>query len=295
MQDLMQAVSSIRALLAEAEAALGGGPHAEKARRDAEALTLLALQHEVPGASRAWLIAHEDEAAGVPTIEALGSFVERRLTGEPIQYIGGEAEFYGLLFRVNRDVLIPRPETEHLVERVIALAHGVVRPRIVDVGTGSGAIAIALACKLPEARIVATDVSTRALAVAHENAERNGVARRARFLEGDLLAPVAGEPFDFVVSNPPYVPERDRESLSVEVRDFEPPQALFAADDGLAIYRRLIPQASRVLVPGGYIALEIGFGQREAVRALLAESGFAEMEFTYDLQGIPRVATAPRV
>ena len=284
----------IRALLAEAERSLAAGPHPERARRDAEALLLLALRHDAPDANRAWLIAHEDEAVSPDGSAALSALVNRRLTGEPMQYIAGRMEFYGLPFLVNPDVLIPRPETEHLVEKVIELAQGFAQPRIVDVGAGSGAIAVALACKLPGAQVTATEISERALVVARGNAERNGVSDRIRFLQGDLLEPVTGERFDIVVSNPPYVPERDRVSLSVEVRNYEPAQALFADEDGLAVYRRLIPVAFGALVQGGSIALEIGYGQSDAVRALLADVGFAGIEFTADLQGIPRVASARR-
>ena len=218
--------------------------------------------------------------------------VERRCAGEPIQYIIGETEFYGLPFHVTRDVLIPRPETEHLVEKVLSLAVRFPATRIVDVGTGSGAIAVTLAHKLPQARITAVDLSARALAVAEGNAKRNGVD--LRFLEGDLLAPVAEERFDIVVSNPPYVAATDRDTLSVEVREYEPALALFAGDDGLEIYRRLIPAAFAVLVPGGFLLLEIGFGQSPIIAALIASAGFAQIEFTPDLQGIPRVACARR-
>ncbi len=158
-------------------------------------------------------------------------------------------------------MLIPRPETEHLVEKVLELAANSAEPRIVDVGTGSGIIAVALAHKLPAATITATDLSSSTLAIAQENAERNGVSGRIRFLEGDLLAPVAEEQFEIVVSNPPYVPLSDRASLAVEVRDYEPALALFAGDDGLEVYRRLIPAAFAALTPGGFIALEIGYGQ----------------------------------
>jgi len=168
------------------------------------------------------------------------------------------------------------------------------RPRIVDACTGSGAVAVALARNLLAAQVHATEISAPALAVAQTNAARNGVADRVRFFEGDLLAPVADQPFDLVVSNPPYVPETDRDSLAVEVRDYEPAQALFAGADGLAIYRRLIPAAFAALVPGGFVALEIGFGQQERIGALLAGAGFTGIEFTEDLQKIPRVAVARR-
>jgi len=191
-------------------------------------------------------------------------------------------------------VLIPRPETEHLVEKVLALAGAFPAPRIVDVGTGSGAIAVTLACRLPNAIVTAIDLSAPALAVARQNAERNRVADRIRFLRGDLLAPVAGETFEIIASNPPYVPHGDREAMAVEVREFEPPLALFAGEDGLEAYRRLVPAAFSLLGPGGHLALEIGFGQQQAVTALLVNACYHRIEFLPDLQGIPRVACAQR-
>jgi release factor glutamine methyltransferase len=265
------------------------GPHRDRARRDAETLLLHLL-----GKNRAWMLAHFDDELGYEWAEQYIAMLERRFAGEPIQYILGETEFYRLPFRVAPDVLIPRPETEHVVEKVVALAPQFNRPRIVDVGTGSGAIAVALAHEWADAVVTATDVSASALEVARDNARRTGFADRVRFVEGDLLDPVAGEQFDIVVSNPPYVPDGDRESLAVEVRDYEPGQALFAGADGLDVYRRLIPQALAALVPGGYLVLEIGHGQEPPVGALLAEAGFKDAEFNADLQGIPRVACARR-
>ncbi len=251
-----------------------------------------------------------DDFAGCNAIR-YASLLERRMKGAPIQYITGETEFYGLPFRVTPNVLIPRPETEHLLEKCLALATHMAAPsfrpplpegwestnptspiRILDIGTGSGAIAIALAHNLSSADITATDVSPHALSLAEENAKRNGAA--IRFLQGDLLAPVTGETFDLIVSNPPYVPATDRDSLAVEVRDHEPPLALFAGKDGLEIYRRLIPQAFAALTPGGFIALEIGYGQQPAIHSLLAGTGFTNIEFSPDLQGIPRVAIGQR-
>ena len=273
--------------LAQGETRLKDSPHADRARRDAETLLLHML-----GRDRAFLIAHGDEvltAAGAVRYYAL---IDRRLNGEPIQYIVGEAEFYGLPFHVTHDVLIPRPETEHAVEKVLELAAQFKAPRIVDVGTGSGAIAVALQHKLPQASVVATDLSQDALEVARENAQRNGVADRIRFFAGDLLAAVSAEQFDIAVSNPPYVPEGDHAVLAVEVREFEPALALFAGADGLAIYRRLIPAAHAALAAGGFLVMEIGFTQEAAVRALLAETGFGGIEFIADLQGIPRIACA---
>jgi release factor glutamine methyltransferase len=268
---------------------LGAGPHPEKARRDAEVLLLHAS-----GRSRTDLLAHGEDEFSLAESLRYKSLLDRRAKGEPIQYITGETEFYGLPFRVTPDVLIPRPETEHLVETVVALARSFVAPRIVDIGAGSGAISVALAHHLPKARITTTDLSEAALAIARENVRSNGVADRICFLQGDLLAPLAGEKFDIIVSNPPYVPARDRDSLSVEVREYEPLLALFAGEDGLDIYRRLIPAAFVALTSGGFIALEIGYGQADAVQNFLRAAGFAQIEFTPDLQSIPRVAAAQR-
>ena len=285
---------TIRGLLVEAEVSLAERPHPESARRDAEMLLLHAIREELPDVNLAWLIAHGHETLSARTHANFRARVERRRAGEPIQYITGEAEFYGLSFKVSREVLIPRPETEHLVEKVMELARGFERQRIVDIGTGSGAIAVVLASNLPDVHIHATDVSASAVRVARGNAKRHGVEARVIFRVGDLLTPVAGKRFDLIVSNPPYVPESDRDSLSVEVRDYEPAQALYAGADGLDVYRRLIPAAFGALFHERYLALEIGFGQEAAVNALLAAAGFIGIEFTKDLQGIPRVATARR-
>lgn len=279
---------NIRERLLQAEARLQLGPHPERARRDAETLLLHLI-----GKHRAWLIAHAQDEFGGCTAMGYAALIDRRYAGEPIQYITGECEFYGLPFRVTPAVLIPRPETEHLVEKAIELNRGFpARVRILDVGTGSGAIAIALARALPAAHITAIDLSSQALEIAAFNAQRNGVAERIRFLEGDLLSPVVDEHFDLIVSNPPYVPLTDRPTLAVEVREHEPTLALFSGDDGLNVYRRLIPASAHALSSGGSLALEIGCGQSEAIRDLLAASGFHEIAFTPDLQGIPRVASA---
>jgi len=281
---------TLREWLERGAAELGAGPHPDKARLDAEMLLL----HQA-GKDRAWLIAHlDDDFAGCRAI-GYAAMLDRRAKGEPVQYIVGECEFYGLPFRVTADVLIPRPETELLVEKALALGRLFKGPRIAEVGTGSGAIPVVLANRLHEAQIAAIDVSQAALAIAKENAYRNHVAARIGFLLGDLLNPVAGEVFDLIVSNPPYVSSCDRESLSVEVRNYEPAMALFAGDDGLAVYRRLIPAAFAALAHGGWIALEIGYGQADAVRDLLQTAQFDHIEFSADLQGIPRVATAQRL
>lgn len=279
----------LRDWLENAAAQLLGGPHAERARADAETLLL----HHI-GKNRAWLISYGDDEFGGCASMGYAKLIERRLAGEPIQYIVGECEFYGLPFTVTREVLIPRPETEHSVEKILELAKNFAAPRIVDVGTGSGAIAVAVAHNLPGVKVTATDSSPAALVVARSNAERHGIAERIRFLQGNLLTPVAGEQFEIVVSNPPYVPESDRNTLAVEVREYEPAVALFAGASGLDVYRRLIPSVDAVLVPGGYVVLEIGYGQRNAIAELLKDAGFKEIEFTADLQGIDRVAVGRR-
>jgi release factor glutamine methyltransferase len=242
---------------------------------------------------RATLIAHPERPLSREQQAALQRLVERRLLFEPIQYITGAQEFYGLAFHVTKDVLIPRPETEFLVEAVLArLPHD--RPlRIVDVGTGSGAIAVALAHTLPQVFVTVVDLSAKALAVAKENAQNHALDDRIRFLQSDLLEAVAEEaPFDAIVSNPPYIPDADSPSLHPQVREHEPSQALFAGPNGLEIYKRLIPQADALLQPNGLLALEIGHGQRDAIAALLAD--WRDVAFIADLRQIPRVAVAQR-
>jgi release factor glutamine methyltransferase len=278
---------TLRSILDAAETRLRNGPHPERARQDAEA-----LMRQLLGKNRAWLLTHGDERLSTDHAERYAALIERRAAGEPIQYIAGETEFYGIPFRVAPDVLIPRPETEQLVEKVVEFAPLFRKPRIVDVGAGSGAIAVALAHECPSAEITAIDISSSALQLARWNAGRAGFAERIRFLHGDLLAPVAGEQFDIVASNPPYVPEGDRPTLAVEVRDHEPHVALFAGADGLDVIRRLIPAAFAALAPGGALIFEFGFGQWPAIRELLRDSHFGQIDFVPDLQGIPRVACA---
>jgi release factor glutamine methyltransferase len=202
-----------------------------------------------------------------------------------MQYIVGEQEFFGLVFAVTPDVLIPRPETEHLVEAVLRLER---TANIVDVGTGSGAIAVALAHALPDSRLTAVDISPAALQVARANAQRHGVEDRVAFRQSDLLQSIQGEEFDVVVSNPPYVAEA--EVLEPQVARYEPGSALYAGPTGLEVYERLIPQSSRVLRPGGWLLLEIGSGQAVALRGLLRD--WRHVSFTEDLRGIPRVVQA---
>ncbi|MGC2639667.1 MAG: peptide chain release factor N(5)-glutamine methyltransferase [Acidobacteriaceae bacterium] len=275
-------IDSLKNTLHEAAARLAPS---STARRDAELLLLRAV-----GRDRAWLLAHSEAELPADQRAQFEAWIERRARHEPVQYILGEQEFYGLAMRLTPEVLIPRPETEHLVEAVLGKVSRNAPLRICDVGTGSGAIAVALAHQLPQAQVTAVDVSPAALEIARENAVRHGVVERVRFVVSDLLSAIAGERFDVVVSNPPYVAEG--ETLELQIRDYEPRGALFAGPTGLEIYERLIPQAWQVLVPGGWLLLEIGHGQQPALANLLRE--WDEVSFVADLQGISRVAIARR-
>jgi release factor glutamine methyltransferase len=286
---------TLRELLAGAETQLRSGPHPERARLDTETLLLHSLRSGTEIRSRAWLLVHADDPAESDIQSVFELLIARRLAGEPIQYILGETEFFGLPFTVTPDVLIPRPETEHLVEEVIRLAQNFSRHaslEIADIGTGSGAIAVATAHALQQARITAIDISQSALAVVKRNAERNGVADRIEFLQGDLLEPAADRKFSIIASNPPYVPLKDRDSLAAEVRLHEPHTALFAGEDGLEVYRRLIPEARQHLHAGGWLVMEIGHGQREAIERLLHSHDYTGVHFVADYQQIPRVVLA---
>jgi release factor glutamine methyltransferase len=261
------------------------------ARRDAQMLLGFVLQHD-----QAWLLAHTTDALPPEKYEEFQDLVNRRAAHEPLQYLTGTQEFYGLPLRVTRDTLIPRPETEHLVEAVLAWAATQPQPQhILDIGTGTGAIAIALAKHLPQATVTACDLSAAALAIAKENALNNNVT--IRFVESDLLQAFTTETatdfcFDIIASNPPYIPTSDATDMQPEVRDYEPHNALFAGDDGLAIYTRLIPQAHNALRDGGLLAMEIGFGQRDSLAVLL--QAWNDVHFIDDYAGIPRVVLATK-
>lgn len=264
------------------------------ARRDAETLLAHILQRD-----RAWLYAHPEAELPPADLDRLRSLTARRAAAEPLQYITGQQEFYGLNLRVTPATLIPRPETEFLVEAV--LRHAAQRTtasplHILDVGTGTGAIALALATHLPTAILTAADISTPALDVARDNALRLHLAHRVRFIHSDLLAApeLHTTPFDILVSNPPYVPTADAPTLQTEVLHHEPHTALFAGTDGLSIYRRLIPQAHAALTPNGLLALEFGFGQRDALTHLLPSPHWHSLTFLDDYASIPRIALALR-
>jgi release factor glutamine methyltransferase len=281
---------TIRQALTAATERLVADPHLrDNATRDAELLLLHVLQ--VP---RVTLLAHPDRELTPGEQAVYEDTITRRLHHEPIQYITGQQEFYGLLLNVTPAVLVPRPETEHLVEAVLKLLPTDEPLKIADIGTGSGAIAIALAVHLPHAEITALDISAEALAIAAANAREHNVAGRIRFFQSDLLSALndEAEVFDAVVSNPPYVAETDRATLHPQVRDHEPAAALFAGETGLDIYRRLVPEALNALKPNGLLALEIGYGQQRALMDLLAN--WQEVSFIKDLQNVPRVVLAKR-
>jgi release factor glutamine methyltransferase len=278
---------------------------------------------------RTWLYAHPEDLLDPQTIDSYFSLLHRRAAGEPTQHLTGKQEFWGLEFEVTPDVLIPRPETEHLIE--VALDRLAVRelrsgrdPKltgeglvVVDIGTGSGCIAIALAKELPGAKIYATDISTVALAVAERNATRLGFSNRITFLESNLLSafsnvearyivPVPGaypspdlsspnlRSFDLVISNPPYVSRKEASVLPIEVRDHEPASALYGGEEGYELYGPLILEAAAHLKPGGLLVLELGHDSLPSVRPLLETPEWTNLHITNDLAGIPRVLSADR-
>jgi release factor glutamine methyltransferase len=287
--------------------------------------TELLLMH-VLGRDRAWMYAHVEEPFDAAKSEEFFALIARRAAGEPTQYLTGKQEFWGLEFGVTAAVLIPRPETEHVMEVALArlgqrglqihMDTGAPRERlrVADVGTGSGCLAVALAYELPHADVYATDISEPALAVARRNAVRHGVADRVHFLECDLLdavhnsnqsgartrhtVPASGPHetrFDLIVSNPPYVALEQAPLLQREVRDHEPHQALFGGRTGVEIYGRLIEQARELLRDRGIVALELGHDSADYVRGIFDEqSGWTKVSITMDLAGIPRVLAAER-
>ncbi|MDQ3340998.1 MAG: peptide chain release factor N(5)-glutamine methyltransferase [Myxococcota bacterium] len=215
--------------------------------------------------------------------------IKRRLAGENVSYLLGEAELWGLTLHVNEHVLVPRPDTETLIEVARGVRADRSAPcRVLDLCTGSGAIALALAKELPAATIVATDVSAEAVAIAKKNAERNGFADRVDVRTGDLFAPIAGERFDLIVSNPPYIASAVIATLSAEVRR-EPKLALDGGPDGLAFYDRICGAAREYLLPGGWLCVEHGFDQAETVRERFERAGLTDIAMTHDLGKNPRV------
>ena len=270
----------------------------------------LLLLHVV-GRNRTWLYAHPEEILTDAESRRFFSLIALRAAGEPTQHLTGKQEFWGLEFEVGRDVLIPRPETEHIIEvaldRIALRERRAGRPqksdgaglRIADIGTGSGCIAIALAKELPAAGIVATDISPAALVVAKRNAERHSVSGRIDFCEANLLAPLAAGhsrvAFDLITSNPPYVGRRESATLPREVREHEPHAALFGGEEGYELYAELVTQSAGHLKSGGIVVLELGHNSLPAVQPLLDTSAWTNIGVTNDLAGIPRVIAAERI
>ena len=253
----------------------------DAARLEAELLLAATL-----GLDRVGLYVNFERPLDSSELAAFRERVQRRAGREPVQYILGETEFWSLVFHVTPAVLVPRGDTEFLVEEALPRIEGAAR--VLDVGTGSGAIAVALAHEKPEILVTALDCSLPALEVARDNALRNGVAERVSCLAGELAALPPG-PFDVVVSNPPYIPSGDWEKLMPEVRDHEPRLALDGGEDGLEAYRHLARQAGRILVPGGWLLVEVGIDQAKDVSALFKAGGLVEISQRDDYARIPRV------
>jgi release factor glutamine methyltransferase len=259
-------------------------------RLNAETLLMFVL-----GVSRAYLYAHPERELTSEEQARYSEVVAQRSSGVPSQYIIGHQEFWGLDFVVTPAVLIPRPETEHLVETVLDFAREVERPKIVDVGTGSGCIALALANELKGAEVYAVDLSADALEVACANAARLQLDGRVKFLQSNVLQTLAAaHDFDFVVSNPPYVGKNEADKVQRSVFEFEPRMAVFSGESGLDVIRPLIEQAHAALKPGGWLAMEIGYSMRDMVLELLAPTMWDDIRVVPDLQGIPRVIAARR-
>jgi release factor glutamine methyltransferase len=244
------------------------------------------------GVEEARIYAHPEEEVAPSALARTQALLERRLKGEPMAYILGEKEFYSRPFIVNPHVLIPREETELLVDEALGIIKGFPNPTVADVGTGCGCIAITILLEHPGARVVAIDSSGKALGVARANANRlcsRDALRRLKFVEGELLRPLEDGTIDVVVSNPPYVSREEYELLPREVRDFEPREALFAGERGLECIVLIVGDAPRVLKRGGWLLVEIGAGQGGDVSAMFREVGFGEVEVLRDLSGKDRV------
>ena len=275
----------------------------------------LLLLH-VLGRDRTWMYSHPEEEISVSNMEHYSALIRRRSAGEPTQHLTGKQEFWGLEFEVTPDVLIPRPETEHVIE--VALDRLALRELragrrqktdgagllIADIGTGSGCIAVALAKELPAATFLATDISAPALAVARRNAARHSVSERVNFTECSLLDGLAGSslathhsppPFDLIVSNPPYIGRHEAAALMREVREHEPEVALFGGEEGYELYADLIAEAARRLKSGGVLVLELGHNSLPTVQPLLDSSTWTKVGVTNDLAGIPRVLAAEKL
>lgn len=255
-------------------------------RREASSLLEFVLQER-----SAYLISHSEDQLAANQKMIFDACVRRRTNREPLQYITGRQEFWGLEFEVTQDVLIPRPETEILVEAAVAMLSKFDSPRFCEVGVGSGCISVSMLHSIKGATAVATDVSTPSLQVARRNAKKHGVDTRIDIIEADLFDSL-DERFDVIVSNPPYVPESEIADLQPEVRDYEPRRALTGGADGLDVVRRIATESPRRLRACGVLFIEIGYDQAERVANLFDKSVWGEIEFLRDLQSIERVVRA---
>ena len=266
-----------------------GQKGSESPRLDTEVLLAHAL-----GCKRIDLYTRHTEEAPEQARQKFRELVRQRVEGCPVAYLVGRKEFFSLEFEVNRAVLIPRPDTECVVDECLRLAKGVAEPRILDIGTGSGCLAVAVARHHKTAKVTAVDISPEALAVASSNAGRNRIGERIRFLQGDLYGPLpSGERFDFILSNPPYIPRDDLDKLPAGVRDYEPRLALDGGPDGFAVFDRLVAEAPAWLNPGGYLLIEIGSPQEAPARERIGRnSGYELAKTVLDGSGHPRVLIA---
>ena len=238
------------------------------------------------------IYAHPEKELDQVKVDEFYRLLERRIKNEPIAYITGEKEFYSRTFSVNSSVLIPRPETELLVEETLRVTAGIDDPSILDVGTGSGCIAVTLSCEKPGSRVLAADISQSAISLARANAKRHGRAGHMFFVRGSLSGHVREGSIDVIVSNPPYIPESEFENLAPDVKDYEPRSSLVGGEDGLHYIRKIIRDAKRVLKPGGWCLFEIGMGQSPDVISLFMEAGFGSITCKRDINDIERLVRA---
>ena len=276
------------AVAAARQRLLAAGLDQRHAHLDPEVLARHILQWD-----RATWITRADEPASPEFLAAFDTLIDRRATREPVAYIVGSREFYGRDFLVNPDVLIPRPESELIIDYALQRIPAGQFVRAIDVGTGSGALGLTLACERPEWHVEVSDISAAAVAVARRNAKALGVADRVTFLVGDFLEPTMGL-FDVIVSNPPYVARRDQPGMSPDVRDHEPHVALFGGQDGMDLPRRFLAQAAERLTPDGWLAMEFGYGMQDPVEDAARACGLEVVEVLEDLQGIARTLVARR-
>ena len=261
-----------------------------EAQREARSL----LSHAI-GRDNSYIITHGDDLLSQEQTGLFQTFIERRVAREPLQYITGHQEFFKLDFEVSPAVLIPRPETELIVETALELLKDVPAPFIADIGTGSGCIVISLQHEMAEARAIATDISPAALRIAQSNAQRHGVADRLTLVESDCFSGIdVTERFSLVVSNPPYVADHELETLQPEVRDYEPHTALVCGSDGLGMIRRLLREAPPFVRSEGHLIFEIGVGQSDSIERLIDQDFWLQLRILTDLQGIPRTVVLRR-